>query len=411
MTEQKIEEQNYNSIAIIGAGPAGMIAALQLAKKNIKTILVGPKTDPNDLRTTALMMPAIQILSDLNIWDPIRESAAALSTMRIIDGTKRLIRAPTVSFKASEIREKAFGYNMPNLILNKVLEDKVANSPLITRRTITANSFFHHDHGVTIKLDDGKTLDAKLIIAADGRNSPARMAAGITTRQWEYPQTAVILSFSHPIPHQNISTEFHTEEGPFTQVPLPGNRSSLVWVAKPSHANHLLGLGAQALAKEIESRMSSLLGEITVDTPAQGWPLAGIIPKAFAAKRTILVGEAAHIFPPIGAQGLNLGIRDAITIAQVLNNTMSDFGCASVIDAYNRRRKPDIWARTGAVDALNRALLSNFFPAQIARFTGLELLRRCSPLRGFFMREGMYPGSGFKNLRDVALPFLTVNDA
>jgi len=409
MKKQNIEDKDSNLIAIIGAGPAGMIAALHLAKINIKTILVGPKTDANDLRTTALMMPAIEILSDLNIWESIKESAAALSTMRIVDGTKRIIRSPTVSFKASEIGEKAFGYNMPNLVLNKVLEEKVADSPLITRFMTTAKEISHHASGVAVKLDDGKSLETKLIVAADGRNSAARQAAGITTRQWTYPQTAVILSFSHAFAHQNISTEFHTEEGPFTQVPLPGNRSSLVWVANPNHANNLLGMGPRALAKEIETRMASLLGEITVDTPAQGWPLAGVVPKAFAAKRTILVGEAAHIFPPIGAQGLNLGVRDAITIGKVVDQSMADFGCETVIEAYNKARKPDIWARTGAVDALNRALLSNFIPAQIARFTGLELLRRFSPLRGFFMREGMYPGNGLKNVRNVALPFFNLN--
>lgn len=392
------------NIAIIGAGPAGMISALAAAQKGYASFLIGPETNSNDLRTTALMMPAIEILESLNIWENLKDKAAALSTMRIVDGTKRLIRSPVVSFHSSEIGEVAFGYNMPNVALNNAINQAVLNCKLITKLPLSAKSVVHSDDHITVTLDDDSALDVALVVAADGRNSKARIAAGIDCRQWNYPQTAVILSFAHEFPHNNISTEFHTEDGPFTQVPLPGNKSSLVWVLNPERANNILGLGPDGLSHAIEERMQAMLGKVNVITPAQAWPLSGIVPKAFARNRTILVGEAAHVFPPIGAQGLNLGIRDATNLVSAIEKDVNDVGSKTVMDAYNRYRRADIWVRTGSVHALNTALLSNMLPAQLVRSAGLELLRNFAPLRNIFMREGMYPGNGFRAIAKTLCP-------
>lgn len=399
-------KENDTKIAIIGAGPAGMISALAAAQKGYRSFLIGPDTNKNDLRTTALMMPAIKILDSLGVWKNLQDKAAALSTMRIVDGTKRLIRSPVVSFHSSEIGETAFGYNMPNVELNNAINNAVSSSKLIKRLDQSAKSIVNSDDHITINLDDGSSLVVNVVVAADGRNSKARIAAGIDCRQWNYPQTAVILSFAHEFPHNNISTEFHTEDGPFTQVPLPGNNSSLVWVLNPERANRILGLGKEALGRAIEERMQAMLGKVTVITPAQAWPLSGIVPKSFAAKRTILVGEAAHVFPPIGAQGLNLGVRDAINMVKAINSDGHDVGSDKVMENYNKYRKTDIWVRTGSVHALNRALLSDMLPAQLIRSAGLELLRNFAPLRNIFMREGMYPGNGFRAIAKSFCPSL-----
>ncbi len=250
---------------------------------------------------------------------------------------------------------------------------------------------------MTITLSGGDTLHTRLVVAADGRNSMAREAAGIRIRRWSYPQTAVVLSFSHSVDHENISTEFHTEEGPFTQVPLKGKRSSLVWVVNPGRAEALLALDETTLAQRIEDMMQSMLGKIKLEIKPQAWPLSGLVPHVFAAKRTILIGEAAHVFPPIGAQGLNLGSRDVETLVKAIESDPVDPGSDRVIRAYDRARRPDILARTGSVDALNRSLLSGMLPAQIVRGVGLEMLRSFAPLRAFFMREGLRPGSGFSH--------------
>lgn len=391
-------EFKSNRILISGSGPAGMIAALALAQAGYDILLAGPMSDQNDLRTTALMMPAIEYLDSLGVWQSIRPQTAALSSMRIVDGTNRLIRSPAVTFRSSEIGAEAFGYNIPNLVLNRVLHEAVSAHPRIARNYHNATGYSHDTGSITAIFSDGQQITTPLVVAADGRNSPARDAAGIKTRRWHYPQTAIVCSFSHKVPHQNISTEFHTEEGPFTQVPLPGNRSSLVWVANPLRAKQLMALTRQQLAREIENKMQSMLGQITVETPQQAWPLSGLVPLKFAARRTILIGEAAHVFPPIGAQGLNLGTRDVETLITALAKDKNDAGSERVIRAYDSGRRPDILARTGSVDVLNRTLLSDFLPAQIIRSTGLEILRNIAPLRAFFMREGLRPGAGFKAL-------------
>lgn len=390
-----VSSKPMTDIVISGAGPAGMLAALALAGNGHASTLLGPATDSNDRRTTALMMPAIRLLEQLGVWKAIAPHAAALASMRIIDATERLVRSPTVTFRAGEIGEEAFGYNIPNAILNEKLAEALERYSSIRRNTNTAIEYRHQDDHVTITLADGNVLHSRLVVAGDGKNSAARQAAGIGTRRWDYPQTAVVLAFDHKVPHENISTEFHTEEGPFTQVPLNGNRSSLVWVVNPARAGELLALDDAALARRIEQKMQFMLGEISITTKAQGWPLSGLVPRAFAAKRTILIGEAAHVFPPIGAQGLNLGTRDVETLVKAVEKDPADPGSNRVMRAYDLMRRPDILARTGSVDLLNRSLLSPMLPAQLARGIGLELLRSFTPLRSFFMREGLRPGSGF----------------
>ncbi|WP_079212992.1 UbiH/UbiF family hydroxylase [Brucella pituitosa] len=393
-----VVEKPLTEITISGGGPAGMMAALALSAKGYRTALLGPETDRNDRRTTALMMPAIRFLEEIGVWGDIAPEAAPLASMRIVDATQRLIRSPAATFRAGEIDETAFGYNIPNAALNQKLAEAVENNPVIKRITQPAIEYRNNGDHVTITLAGGNTLHTRLVVAADGRNSAAREAAGIRTRRWSYPQTAVVLSFAHEVEHENISTEFHTEEGPFTQVPLKGKRSSLVWVVNPGRAEMLLALDDVALAERIEDMMQSMLGKVTIDIRPQAWPLSGMVPLSFALKRTILIGEAAHVFPPIGAQGLNLGTRDVETLIKAIASDPSDPGSDRVIRAYDRGRRPDILARTGSVDALNRSLLSPMLPAQIARGVGLEMLRSFAPLRAFFMREGLRPGSGFSQL-------------
>jgi len=385
-------------IAIVGSGPVGLLAAVMLAPLYEQVCLIGSREECEDERTSALMMPAIRQLEELDLWQQLQSESAPLKTLRIMDATSRLLRASPLTFHASEIGEEAFGYNIPNKVLNKALTDKVNATPNIIWHPHKVSHYQHQARGVTIELDDGTHHEAALIIAADGRHSPARTAAGIKARQWHYPQTALVLNFAHQLPHNNTSHEFHTAQGPFTQVPLPGNRSSLVWVVKPEQAKCLLGLSAKTLAEEIESQMGSMLGKVEIDGEnwhPQAWPLGGIILSQFAAKRTIVIGEAAHVFPPIGAQGLNLGLRDVGDLVQILVQAGKGGEHGNIIRGYNRRRRPDIWARTGLVHALNRTLLADFLPIQLIRYCGLEALRCLPPLRGWLMREGLSPGSGF----------------
>ncbi|QND52935.1 UbiH/UbiF family hydroxylase [Phyllobacterium sp. 628] len=382
-------------IVVAGTGHVGLIAAIALGQSFDNVISLGVVPDGSDRRTTALMMPAIRFLQRIGLWDKIEPHAAPIHSMRILDGTNRLVRSPAVTFEASEIDEPAFGYNIYNATLTSVLNEALKQSSV---RHVAASAMRYHsvEAAMAVEASDGSMFSANIVIAADGRSSLAREAAGISARTWQYNQTAIVLSFSHTREHHDISTEFHTEYGPFTIVPLAGKRSSLVWVTTPAHAAELLELSLEQLANRVEERMQSMLGAVTVDVAPQGWPLSGLVPTSFARNRVFLAGESAHVFPPIGAQGLNLGVRDVEILLETLPADETDLGSAQIISTYNRKRSPDIIARTGAVDALNRSLLSDFLPVQMVRSGGLELLRVFSPLRSFVMREGLRPGSGFR---------------
>ena len=387
-----------SDILVAGTGPAGMLTALALARGGFSVTLIGPPANTNDGRTTALMTPALAFLNGLSVLGELESKAAPLRVMRIIDGTSRLVRSPVVTFHAGEISEPYFGLNIPNQILNATLKAAVRATPVIDWREGLVERWDLDGDLVTARLADGTELSAKLAVAADGRHSPAREAARIRTTAQPYRQSALALSFAHTRGHSFISTEFHTESGPFTQVPLPGDRSSLVWVVAPDEATRLAALPPAELSLEIETRMQSMLGRVIVDTGVQVYPLSVSLPRRFAQNRVALVGEAAHMFPPIGAQGLNLGIRDVQQLTEIASQNRDDPGDKAALDAYDAKRRPDILARTTAVSLLNRSLLSDMVPAQIARSVGLGLLDAFAPIRAFFMREGLRPGSGFSSL-------------
>jgi 2-octaprenyl-6-methoxyphenol hydroxylase len=394
--------ETSTDIMVAGTGPAGLLAALALARDGFSVSLAGPPANSADARTTALMAPALAVLDRVGVLSAIEPRAAALRVMRIVDGTRRLVRSPVVTFHAGEISEPCFGLNVPNQALNGALETAVKETSGIDWRETLVEGWEIAADQVTARLADGTALAAKLAVAADGRNSPARAAAGIRTSTRAYPQAALVTAFSHSRAHGFVSTEFHTETGPFTQVPLPGSRSSLVWVVKPQEAERLATLAAEALSREIEARMQSMLGRVTVDSPRQIHPLSVSLPAVFARNRVALVGEAAHMFPPIGAQGLNLGVRDVQQLVDVASKNRTDPGAPAALAAYDAKRRPDILARTGAVSLLNRSLLSDMLPAQIARSAGLGLLGAFAPLRTLFMREGLRPGSGLSSLFSTA---------
>ncbi|RUM97953.1 UbiH/UbiF family hydroxylase [Pseudaminobacter arsenicus] len=386
------------NIIVAGTGPAGLICSLALAHAGFHVDLIGPAVNTNDRRTTALMAPALKFLAELGILEAIESKAAALRVMRIVDATSRLIRSPVVTFHASEIGEPFFGLNIPNSELNACLGQAVAADPKITRHLSLVKQWKQEPGRIIALLPDVAELSAALAVAADGRNSPARAAAGISTTTRNFPQAALVFSFAHARPHGFISTEFHTETGPFTQVPLPGNRSSLVWVVKPETANELAALDDAELSLRVEQRMQSMLGRVSVEPGRQIYPLSATLPARFAQNRIALIGESAHVFPPIGAQGLNLGIRDIQQLVGIASIYRSDPGLEAALAAYDAKRGPDILARTGAVNLLNRSLLSNMLPAQMARSAGLGILGSFAPLRALFMREGLRPGSGLSSL-------------
>lgn len=387
-------------IAVIGGGLAGSIAAIALARGGRRVALVAPAPQYEDRRTTALMDQSIRMMERLGLWETVRPEAAPLTTMQIIDGTNRLLRAPVVAFRSAEIGLDAFGYNMPNSALLKVLSEAVAAEPNITRFPATAEHIVFGPDKVTITLDGGESVETDFIAGADGRKSKVRESAGVDVRTWSYPQTAIVLNFAHGLPHRNTSTEFHGESGPFTQVPLPGQRSSLVWVVDPKQAERLLSLSAEELSLAVETRMQSMLGKVTVEEGVQAWPLSGMTAKRYGKGRAAFIGEAGHAFPPIGAQGLNLSLRDISALEDILCDRTGRPIDADAGDRFDAKRRVDVISRTASVDLLNRSLLSSLLPVQMLRAAGLQVLSSVAPLRHLVMQEGVAPGRALSSFPD-----------
>ena len=328
------------------------------------------------------------------VWPRCRAQAAPLRTMRIVDDTDRLWRAPEVRFDAAEIGLEAFGWNIENRHLVAALQARAAELAELSRIDDEARAVAIGDDRVTVALAGGGALAARLVVAADGRRSICRAAAGIETDSRSYPQTALTFNLGHGRAHRDISTEFHTAQGPFTLVPLPGARSSLVCVVAPDEAERIERLDPVALNGEIERRAHSILGKVAAEPGHGVFRLSVETARRFAARRVALIGEAGHVIPPIGAQGLNLGLRDAATIGELAvaaRRDGADVGGAALTDEYDRRRRADVRSRAAAVDLLNRTLLSDFLPAQSARGLGLYVLDRIGPLRRAMMREGVAP--------------------
>lgn len=383
-------------VVVVGGGPTGMAACLEAASRGHSVAFCAPSGThvDSDQRTTAVMMPGIRALEKFGVWQTLKDSAASLDILRILDGTNRLMRAPTVDFRASEIGESAFGYNIRNQELNKALSDAVDAQAAIEKRDMMVSAVKYDAEEAHVILSNGETIITKLVIGADGSHSIVRQAAGVDVRKWSYPQTALVLTFEHTRPHDNISSEFHRETGPFTQVPLEGNASSLVWVVRPEQADEFADLDDDTLSRMIEKNMQSMLGAVKITSRPQKWPLSSSVAESFGSRRMVLVGHAAHAFPPIGAQGLNLGLRDVTDLGEALEKASGDPGAEAVTSAYNRMRRADIWVRTGAVDLLNRSLLTDFLPVQAVRAVGLSALKMTPALRSFMMRQGMAPGRG-----------------
>ncbi|WP_213775861.1 UbiH/UbiF family hydroxylase [Bradyrhizobium sp. dw_78] len=381
-------------VAVIGGGPAGVSAAIALAQTGAKTALIARRAPYADNRTTALLGDSVSFLQGLDVWSRCEDKAAPLRSMRLVDDTGRLIRAPEVRFSSEEIGLAEFGYNIENRELMVALEDRAAALPELIRFDDEAEAIEPGEAIVTIRTAGGQSLAARLVAGADGRQSLSRKAAGIEIRQRLLDQAALTFNVTHSRPHGNVSTEFHTPQGPCVFVPLPGARSSVVWVSAPKEAERLIALSDDALSEAAEARSHSVLGRIRVEPGRNLFPLAIELPARFAQRRIALVGEAAHVLPPIGAQGLNMGLRDAADIAGIVRDTVAaggDPGAPQVLDRYHSARSADVATRTWAIDLANRSLLSDFLPIQSLRAAGLHLLGSIGPLRRIAMREGLAP--------------------
>jgi len=384
---------------VVGAGHAGLAAAIGLADAGFDTIICGTPERLANGRTVALLDASVQLFKALGLWPAIEPFASPLCGLRLVDDAGSIFSAAPVEFRAAEIGLEAFGWNIENADLIDALgagARQRANLRWIEDR-IASCAFAADEAQARTSGDLG--IAARLAGAADGRASPMRKSAGIGVSVTKYPQQALTAILSHSRPHRDFSTEFQTAEGPFTLVPLPGRpgapfRSSLVWAMSDRQARRRAVLDDKALASEIERQSLSMLGEIALEGARGLFPVSLQKADAMIAPRLALVGDSAHALPPIGAQGLNLGLRDGAHLVEAIAEARAlgtDIGGSGMLERYASLRRLDVAFRAGAVDAFNRSLLAHSPAINFLRGAGLTALGAIGPLRRLAMRGGIAP--------------------
>jgi 2-octaprenyl-6-methoxyphenol hydroxylase len=378
--------------AVVGGGLAGRAAALAVAQAGLATLHLAP-AGPPDRRTSALMQPTVAYLQRLGILTDPPDFGEPLTRIRIIDATGRLVRAPETLFDSAEAGLDAFGWNLANAALAERSETVAAGLPGLTTEPQLARRIEVGTGGAAhrLTLADGETVEAGLLVGADGKASPVRGAAGIGVREHAFRQAALVADLELGRPLGGTSVEFHYEQGPFTLVPAGGRRANLVWIDDRAALDAARASGPEALARTLEAKAHHLFGTVDLMSPAVVFPLSTLAVARAGVRGAVLVGEAAHAFPPIGAQGLNLGLRDVAALAEALAAVdRGQPGWAEAVSTdYARRRAADL-ARTGAmVDALFRSLLTDMLPAQLLRAGGLWALTLLPGLRRQAFAVGM----------------------
>ncbi|KQO56086.1 MULTISPECIES: FAD-dependent monooxygenase [unclassified Methylobacterium] len=385
-------------VAVVGAGAAGLGLALALAREGIATALVGRHAPVADGRTVALLDGSVRFLRALGAWAEVAPHAAPLAELHIVDDTGSLFRPPPARFVSTEIGLDAFGWNVESARLVESLRAQARSAPGLTLFESDAVGLERDADEARILVGEGAAVAARLVVGADGARSRMREQAGIATKDWSYPQAAITTLLAHERPHRDVSTEFHTRQGPFTLVPLPGgHRSSLVWVTGAGPVRRLSELEDADLARAIENQAQAMLGAMRIDGPRGLVPMRGLSVASPVGPRIALIGEAAHAFPPIGAQGLNLGLRDAAALRDSVLAATSDGrdpGSREALSGFACSRALDARLRTAAVDTLNRSLLSSLIPVDALRGLGLLAMTTIGPLRRVVMREGVLPRLG-----------------
>ena len=391
--------ESPRDIIVIGTGAAGLSAAIALAKAGFSVLAAGALEQRGTGRTVALFEASLRFYDALGLWPQLAHQAAKIETIRMIDATGSRMSIPPIAFSASEIGLPAFGENIEN---DRLVEGLAAIAREVPSLTLQDERLVDiadgHDHLSAI-FASGRSIDAKLIIAAEGQRSTVRAKARIGARRWTYPQVALTVLTAHEKPHRNSSVEFHTRNGPCTLVPLPPSgtaphRSSLVWLMSKAEAARRRGLTETTLAAEIERQVGGIFGGMRLDGPCGTFPMMGLRVSRLTGRRIALLGEAAHVFPPLAAQGLNLSLRDTASLVDCVETARArgdDIGGASTLSAYADARRSDISLRTHGIDILNRSLLADFLPVDLLRGMGFLAFTLIGPLRRAVMREGILP--------------------
>lgn len=389
-------------IVISGGGIAGLTAAASFASAGFRTLCVDPTPpvtmrdgDGADLRTTAFLQPAQGFLEEIGLWPRLAEHATPLQVMRIVDAGGPVAEPRvTKDFESNDISGKPFGWNLPNWLLRREMATRLSELANVDFRPGTATTaLFTREGEARVTLSDGTKVRARMVVAADGRNSPMRQAAGIGVKTTRFGQKALAFAVTHPIPHCNVSTEIHRTGGPFTLVPLPDLDgqpcSAVVWMEDGPKSERLYTLDQSAFEEEMTARSCALFGPLKLATRRTIWPIIAQEADRLTSQRLALIAEAAHVVPPIGAQGLNMSLKDLTVLRDLAMDRPEGLGDRQMLDAYHRTRIADIRARVAGIAALNRISQLSTEPLRDIRAKGLDALYSLKPVRTSLMRLGL----------------------
>ena len=384
---------------VLGAGLNGLAIALALGGRRCRTpvnVAVVDRGDPvllaanhNDSRASALTHATQEMMRGLGVWDGISSHLQPMQSIVVSDAKEGASRDTLLSFLFA--KGEPTSAMIENVVLVSAMLAEIAQSPfikIIPHETV-ANLKFGPGKAVT-ELASGQSLKADLIVGAEGRASPSRIAAGIKMEGWDYPNSAITLSVGHESPHGGRAEEHFTEHGVFAILPLKGNRSSIVWTEPHAKAQGICALTEVEFKAALEKQFGDHLGSLTVLSKPHVHPLAMQLSGSFTATRLALVGDAAHVVHPLAGLGLNLGLKDAAALSECVLAVASlggDIGSDAVLDSYNQWRRFDTLTTAVMIDGLHRLFANNAEGLRLLRQAGLRVVDKVGALKVMFANE------------------------
>ncbi|NDW53035.1 FAD-dependent monooxygenase [Aliiroseovarius sp. PrR006] len=398
MTEHRAD------IFISGGGIAGQVSAAAFAAAGFSVVMADPfvpvttaNEEKSDLRSTAFLRPARQLFDRIGLWPHLKDHAKPLDQLAVIDttGWPPEVRDRRV-FRSDDMGDEPFGWNLMNWVVRREIWAYLQNQPLITPLYGTGfRSMVQRTGEIIVTLTNGDRVRARMGIAADGKFSPLREAAGITVSTTRYGQKSLAFTVTHDLPHGNISTEIYNEGGPFTIVPLPDmdgkHASAIVWMNQGPRAVELMNMDVTEFEDVMFQRSTGLLGRMHLEGNRSVWPIITQTADQLVSGRVAVVAEAAHALPPIGAQGLNTSLNDVIALLELAEADPSALGNPAMMKAYDAARMTDIARRARAIDLFNRVTRSGDGVMQTVRLLGLKAVHDVAPMRKRVMRAGLGP--------------------
>ncbi len=405
-------------VLVIGAGPNGLAAALALGGSTLRSplnVTVIDARDPRafatgglDTRGTAITKTTQRMLSALGLWEDLEPHAQEMRDVIVTDGEGGFGQRPELLSFATDDNQQAAASIVENRHIASALLATVDRSPAITLIANTGITQIKTDHGLAkVTTNSGVLIRASLVVAADGKASPTRQLLDIKVHGHAYQQTALGFSISHQRPHNGQAQEHFSPDGVFALLPLPDNRSSVVWGTSPAEAERLMALDEPEFLLELDHKLGPQLGPITLASPRSAYPLALQIADQFTAPRVALIGDAAHAIHPLAGLGLNLGYKDVAALADCVAVAFlrgDDIGGVAVLEEYQRNRRFDTWATAAAMEAMNTLFSNNTPLLRDVRKTGLKLVDRWPMAKAFLMREASGEAQNLPRLMQGLLP-------